>query len=929
MQSIIRMSLTSYIVSGLPGTPPCDGEVTGSSTPLPTAQPDRPEDYLLPDDLVPVHYDIELRPDIYGSDADDFAFTGYSVMHFWCRTATDTVVMHINYLSIDNSSIVVRSSSGSIIPVTQTRHRPEFYFYDIVLGESLIVGENYTISTNFSGPLSQNMAGMYWSSYPEEGQTKYMIATQFEAPDARRAFPCMDEPALKATFNVTLHHQSHMTALTNMPEHEQIPGENNWVATVFEKTSVVMPTYLLAFAVADYSFVNSTSTGGLTEKFSRYWARHEYIDEGYADYVSQGYSDNVFDYFETYFNHSYLLPKQDQIAIPDFAAGAMENWGLITYREERLLWNPQMSTLYEKQRMAGTVAHELLHQWLGNVVTCAWWSDIWLQEGMARVHQHLALAEAEPTWISDELFQAQVLYRALSYDQMGSAHPIHNPTIHTYRDPDSVFTVISYDKAGSFIRMIAETVLGLDSYERSMQVYVDRMQYGSAVYGDLFKAWDDQALADGITLNKNLSQACLTWIMQSGYPVLNFARTSASQFLITQELFLIEPERDLVEWYDTPYDYTWDIPIKYKSSVETEVKTEWFYRENNDKTINLDQDLGDGDWLLANVGHSGLFRVNYDLENWNALIGQLKTDHLVNIITIIMSISTYLLYWRLSIEIPLGIAEYLRDEREFLPWYALLQGWPHINRLFDSHSNYAALRSFIRNITSDAYAELGWDEDVADELPTIYLRTLILNTACENGHSDCQAMAQTLFRDWRADPSALHSIIRPDVRESVYCSAIEAGSAEDWEFLFEQYQESFSYFGAEPQRRADGLICTTQAWLINRMLGLAANGDESIRSSDRTRFLTGISLSSYGHSLAWHYLNEHHTTMAASHVRSMTEALVEKFSTTYDLEKLDSFLESFDEAAEDWKDSLRTTVNANIVWRMGNEEPLFNYLDVY
>ncbi|KAG7172389.1 Aminopeptidase N-like 4, partial [Homarus americanus] len=471
-------------------------------------------DVRLPNTLKPLHYLVKLQPLINGN----FSILGYVEVEMEVLESTSNVTLHIADIITKNETIRVAPSGdldGPGLRVIKHLYDHERQFYLAHLEEELQQGHKYVLSMEFTGYLNDQLHGFYRSTYRDADGTEKMLAvTQFQATDARRAFPCFDEPGLKATFEVYLARSTNMSSISNMPIIETIPveDEEGWVWDHYD-TSVPMSTYLVAFVVSDFAYLSTTTNN---KTLFRVWARESALQQ--AKYSLQ-VGPAILTHFEDYFNQSYPLPKQDMIAIPDFSAGAMENWGLITYsssssssssiiifiiititnhhpppppttltnhhqpppsppttityRETAMLYDSRVSAASNKQYVVAVVAHELAHQWFGNLVTPVWWTDLWLNEGFASYVEYIGINHAEPTWKVMEQFVLNEMHIVFSLDSLESSHPISIPVGH----PDEIsqiFDRISYAKGASIIRMMNH-FLTEATFRKGLSNYLDAL----------------------------------------------------------------------------------------------------------------------------------------------------------------------------------------------------------------------------------------------------------------------------------------------------------------------------------------------------------------------------------------------------------------------------------------------------------------------
>ena len=332
----------------------------------------------LPTNIKPSRYEVYLVPFII---PDNFTIAGNVNININISEPTTNITLHIYDMTIhEDESRLVLAEDGSEVSITGHGYDEFRQFYILQLGQELS-STLVNLTIRWTGNLNDELAGFYRSSYTdEEGNKQYIATTQFEATDARRALPCFDEPAMKAVFQVNLGRVPEMSSTSNMPVKEAgvAIGDTGYVWDKYED-SLRMSTYLLAFIVSDFVYRTAEPTDNGVE--FRIWSRQSAEDQ--TEWAAD-IGPRILAYYETYFDTPFPLPKQEMIAIPDFSAGAMENWGLITYRETALLYQPGVSSLSDKEYVAVVVAHELAHQWFGDLVTMEWWTDLWLNEGFAR-----------------------------------------------------------------------------------------------------------------------------------------------------------------------------------------------------------------------------------------------------------------------------------------------------------------------------------------------------------------------------------------------------------------------------------------------------------------------------------------------------------------------------------------------------------------
>ena len=537
----------------------------------------REERILLPTAVTPVRYTIRLVPDL-----EKFTFEGEETIHVKVNSATSVVVVNTKELQVTSCSFQATGSDNKLV-ASSIETNEEAMRTSFTFGEDLIVGEG-SLHLQFSGILNDQMAGFYRSKYTRsDGTEAYMATTQFESVDARRAFPCWDEPEHKAYYQMTLDVPTHLLALANMPVQSEEALPDGKKRVTFQPTPVVFSTYLVAFVVAEFEWLETVTAEGVNVRV--------YVPPGkkaQAEFALE-VAPKVLTYFEEYFGLKYPLPKVDLLAIPDFSAGAMENYGLITFRETALLYDPESSSAAMKQRVAYVIAHELAHQWFGNMVTMQWWTDLWLNEGFATWVGWLAVDHLFPDWDVWSQFLIQEVSRALNLDALRSSHPIEVP-IKDAPEIDQIFDAISYCKGSAAIRMIAE-YLGLDKFRAGLRIYLARHQWGNTVTQDLWTALGE---ASGVDVPEIMD----SWTKQVGYPILHFAMASPTELVVTQSRFLADGSADS--------QAQWVVPLTLRFGQGPDQRLVLRAKETR---ITVPADFK---WLLANPGRTAFYRNSYD-----------------------------------------------------------------------------------------------------------------------------------------------------------------------------------------------------------------------------------------------------------------------------------------------------------------------------
>ena len=432
-----------------------------------------------------------------------------------------------------------------------------------------------TIAIEFSLRLTDAMHGIYPCYFKVDGKQRELYATQFESHHAREAFPCIDEPEAKATFDISLV-SDQPVLLSNMPIVSQQSG-----VTTFA-TTPRMSTYLVAFAAGDLQRATTRTASGVEVNVYATMAQPAASLSWALDHAAR-----TIDFFNEYFGVPYPLPKSDHIALPDFSSGAMENWGLITYREIALLADPATTSISSKQYIATVIAHELSHQWFGNLVTMKWWNNLWLNESFATLMEYLATDALHPEWQQWDEFASNEGVAALRRDCIDGVQPVQ-VDVSSPAEISALFDgAIVYAKGGRLLRMV-QTWIGDDAFRRGLTDYFTKFQYDNTTGDDL---WQCLSTASG----KDVGALMNTWISQPGYPVVR-ATLADGKLTLSQEQFFVGPHQ--------PNNRLWPIPLGENDSRIPDILAD----------ASVAVSYAGSDMLLLNAANTGHFITLYDDE---------------------------------------------------------------------------------------------------------------------------------------------------------------------------------------------------------------------------------------------------------------------------------------------------------------------------
>ncbi|XP_046837634.1 puromycin-sensitive aminopeptidase isoform X1 [Vespa velutina] len=782
----------------------------------------------LPNDVRPCHYDITLVPDI-----TNFIFHGTENVHINVLKSTDTIVL--NSLEINIKSAYFVNNNGYTIPAKSIDISSSEETATLVFDDKLPVGKVVILSLEFVGEINDKMKGFYRSKYIRtNGTVGYTAVTQFEPTDARRCFPCWDEPAHKATFDITLKVPTGVTALSNMPIKERTVSESIEILT-FERTPL-MSTYLVAVVIGEFDYVEDRSSDGVLVRV--YTPKSKKEQGQFALEVAT----KVLPYYKTYFGIAYPLPKIDLIAISDFSSGAMENWGLVTYRETCLLVDPQNTSSVRKQWIALVVAHELAHQWFGNLVTMEWWTHLWLNEGYASFVEFLCVAHLFPEYDIWTQFVTDTHIRALELDALKNSHPIEVLVEHP-AEIDEIFDDISYYKGACVIRML-HSYIGDDDFRKGMNLYLKRHSYFYAETEDLWAALEEAS-------KKTVRSVMSTWTKQQGFPIVKveYRQEGNDRILsLSQERFLADGSVDTD-------NQTWIVPISVSTSKQPKETVLSALMDEKTKEFVL-KDVPEGTWLKINPGAIGFYRTRYSPEAMSLFLPAIK-DHTLpplDRLGLLDDLFAMVQAGHASTVEVLRFMQAFKHEDNYTVWSSIVNCIGKISVLLAPLDSADAFKAFVRNLMRDISKRLGWDPKPNESHLDTLLRSLILDRMAAANDEETIRQATRRF--------ALHmSGVMPlpaDLRSPVYRAVLSVGDAFTYDTMLNLYEESDLHEEKERILKALGAIRYEN--LIERTIEFSMS--EKVRAQDTVFGFMSVTMTQYkGRVIAWKFFKEHWKTL--------------------------------------------------------------------
>lgn len=809
----------------------------------------------LPIHFKPDRYVLELEPAI-----EKATFRGSEILYFTHTKASKEITLHAIELTVSDVKVV---AGGKTFEPTRTRFDKKTETVVFTFSKPIPKGKG-RLYLNFEGILNDRMHGFYRSSYMHDGREHFLATTQFEATDARRAFPCVDEPAVKAVFEVTIIAPENLTVISNTVEkaivkHEDKPG---YKAVTFVP-SPKMSTYLLAFLVGDFEYIQGKTKEGVVVRVFATPGKKKQLKFALSVAIK------CLEFYNKYFDIPYPLPNLDLIAVPDFAAGAMENWGAVTYREAALLYDEEHSSLGNKQWVGIVIAHELAHQWFGNLVTMEWWTDLWLNEGFASYMEYHAVDHLFPKWDIWTQFVNDDFGSALNLDSLYNTHPIE-VEVHHPAEIDEIFDAVSYSKGASVIRMLA-TYLGEKDFKQGLRDYLKKYAHKNARTEDL---WRSLEKASG----KPVGDFMKNWTKKGGFPVVK-VHDHDDQVTFSQSRFFMSP-LSKKKAKDTT---TWKVPI---ATVTNKGKKQSFLLDKKKGSLKIP--TKSREWFKVNPGETGFYIVDYSpslLMDLRAAVREKKLSA-IDRLALVRDAFSLAEAGESQTTDALNLLTAYENEDNYTVWAEIVGGLATVRKMLYGSKTYPLFEEYAQNILHTIGKKVGWKPKKGEEHTTTLLRTLVISALVSFNHKETIEKAVKLYKSKR---------IPTDLKGVVYHAVAKNGGARQHAEFVRMYKET--HMSQEQSRIAGALGAFTDKKLLKKTLEFAMS--KHVRPQDTLHPYAAVWRNPIGKKLAWSALKKDWNELVkrytiTNRILSYFISMTGGFTTEKDAKAIETFFKSTD-----------------------------------
>ena len=756
--------------------------------------------------VIPINYVLTFEPNL-----KKFTFSGTESISVDCKKSVNTISMNCADLKILSCNV---KYGGKIIKSTHITNKKKEELQ--IKLEEKVKGKT-TINIEFQGILNDRLLGFYRSQYQQNGKTKYLATTQFEAADARRAFPCWDEPEAKATFEISIIAENKFTAISNMPIKSKKKIGSKTIYN-FGKTPIVS-TYLIYLGVGEFEYL----TGKIGKTQIRVVTTKGNKSKGQ---FSLELGKKLLTSYEKYFGIKYPLPKLDLIAVPDFAAGAMENWGAITFRETILLYDPKTSSTRTKQFIAEVISHEIAHQWFGNLVTMKWWNDLWLNESFATFMATKFVDKFYPEWDLWDQFIEDAMNVAMGLDSLKTTHPI-DVKVNSPAEIREIFDAISYDKGGCVLRML-ENYVGEPNFQKGLKKYLSDFKYKNAEGQDL---WNAIGKASGMPVSSMVH----TWLTQPGFPLVEINQ-DGNILKIKQKRYLLESDKKFQKGL-------WSIPLSL--GLEEKILKKLFRKKS--MSVKLPKNTVG---FVANCGRTGFYRVKYDegiLLDLKMLVDE-KRILPIDRWAIQNDLFSLCVSGDEQVRNYLDFSDAYFDEDSYLASVNVAHNLTFLYfRVFDE--KFAEdIRSYAVNYLRKILFNLGWEPKKTDKHTDALLRSFVISALGKMNDDEVTDEALKQYKKFLTSPNSLS----PDLVEPICSIAAWNGNSKTHAELTKLYKNAKTM---EEKLRFLGAMCGfKEKKLLLKSLNFSQTSN--VRSQNMQLPIMKVAANPHGDKVLWPWLKK-------------------------------------------------------------------------
>ncbi len=766
--------------------------------------------YRLPRHVVPRHYRLRLEPDLEGA-----TFCGSETVTVDVLEETNRVVLNAADIRILDAEMV----SDSVALAAEVEYDEDRQRAALTFSEELATGR-WEFRCRFEGVLNDQLRGFYRSTFTdEEGETAVIATTQFEATEARRAFPCWDEPDFKASFGITLVVPPDLMAVSNSLEVARRSLDDGRTKVTFADT-MVMSTYLVAFVVGPFEATDPVDVGGVPLRIV--------VPKGklhLADFALD-VSRFCLSYLADYYGIPYPGDKVDMVAIPDFAFGAMENLGCITYRESALLLNQATASSAEKMRVLDVIGHELAHMWFGDLVTMRWWDGLWLNEAFATFMEMKATDAFRPEWKRWLEFAAAERTWAFGIDELAGTRPVEFE-VTSPEEAEAMFDGITYGK-GSAVLWMVEQYVGEDTFRKGVEHYLRRHAYGNTETSDLWESLDRLS-------GREVGAVTDSWIHQAGFPQVT-VRPTGTGVELEQGRFLLVP--------DSASGGSWTIPVRLRGIRAGEEFSMEVLLDGPTREVHLGEDV---EWLVANAGGYGFYRTRYEEPLLSRLVD--SCAHLDRVERFVLIDDSWAF-----VEAGLGSAtEFLARVPSFRPgedpalWGAVLNAVASVGHHLVTDRARPFFESWVSSVVSDTAERLAWSPAEGEPARIRRLRGRMIETmGAVANRPEVVEEARRICDLLGAEPAS----VDPDVGRAAIAVCAAHGDSETFATFLERHQSAGN--PQDESRYLAALASFDRKESIEVLFGLIL--DQTVRSQDAAWVIARLLTNRINGPYAWEIL---------------------------------------------------------------------------